>query len=85
MRTGDKVHHGPSGEDWTVAYVDGDEIAWIGWPPGWAKTSDCTLIEACTDAEHVEWLRRLAQPNSDDKRATMARAALAALSLQPTT
>ena len=32
--TGDTVKHGPTGETWVVAYVQGDRLAWCGWPEG---------------------------------------------------
>jgi hypothetical protein len=57
VRAGDVVKHGPTGETWLVAYVQGDHMAWSGWPEGEALTSDCTLIEACDDAEHEAALR----------------------------
>jgi hypothetical protein len=43
--TGDYVRHGPAGEEWVVAYVRGDRLAWCGWPSGLAALADCTLIE----------------------------------------
>lgn len=60
MRSGDHVHHGPSGETWVVAYVDGDRLAWSGWPEGSAEKSDCSLVWCCTDAEHEKHLREWA-------------------------
>ena len=60
MRSGDVVRHRPSGEKWVVAYVEGDWLAWCGWPPGEAKVSDCDLLEACSDEEHKESLRQWA-------------------------
>jgi hypothetical protein len=38
--TADHVLHGPSGETWVVAYVEGDRLAWCGWPEGEAKLAD---------------------------------------------
>lgn len=43
--TGDHVHHAPSGEDWVVAYVAADRLAWCGWPQGQAALADCTLLK----------------------------------------
>jgi hypothetical protein len=77
MRCGDHVHHGPTGEDWVVAYVDGEYLAWCGWPAGEAKVADCKLTKACDDEEHMRLLRLCAA--SDGKRARMALAALAQL------
>ncbi len=78
MRCGDHVHHKPSGEDWVVAYVDGDYLCACGWPESEAKVADCALIKEASDGEHIDWLRRCAQ--SDGKRARMARAALETMS-----
>lgn len=44
IEPGDHVHHHPTGEDWVVRYVKGDRMSWLGWPPGEAMLSDCTLI-----------------------------------------
>jgi hypothetical protein len=70
-RAGDIVHHEPSGEDWVVAYLDGENIAWCGWPAGEARAADCWLKKSCTDEEHINRLREIAK--SDGKRASMAR------------
>lgn len=75
MRCGDKVKHGPTGETWVVAYVDGEYLAWCGWPEGEARVSDCTLVEACSDEEHHRWLKEVAA--SSGIRASKAKAALA--------
>jgi hypothetical protein len=74
IRAGDTVHHEPTGEDWVVAYVDGDYLAWCGWPAGEAKISDCWLKKSCTDEEHVKWLHDIAK--ADGKRGRRARLAL---------
>lgn len=74
-RAGDRVLHKPSGETWVVAYVDGDYLAWCGWPEGEAKVSDCTLVKRCSDDEHIKQLESLA--NSRGKRSYRAQAALA--------
>jgi hypothetical protein len=74
IRAGDIVHHEPTGEDWVVAYVDGEHLAWCGWPAGEARLSDCWLKKTCTDAEHIDWLKQIAK--SDGKRARMATRAL---------
>lgn len=82
FRAGDVVHHLPSDEEWTVAYVDGDNLAWCGWPDGAARISDCRLKKACSDEEHVKWLRDISQ--ADGTRGRRARAALAAMSVGTT-
>ena len=63
IRTGDTVYHHPTKEKWVVAYADDerDELAWIGWPPGHAKLSDCTLLKSCSDEDHLKELRALSQ------------------------
>ena len=81
MRTGDTVHHQPSGETWIVAYVDGEYMAWCGWPEGEARTEDCEVVRVVSDAEHEAWLLRIAE--SSGKRARMARVALARLAPGP--
>ena len=74
--TADKVHHAPSGETWVVAYVQGDRLAWCGWPPGEAALADCSLTEKATPAERDKLLHQLAK-HGDDQRATYARHRLA--------
>lgn len=78
MRTGDTVRHGPTSEEWIVAYVDGDRLAWCGWPEGEALMSDCTLVRECTDEQHWEWVARIAASVSG-KRASRCQAMLAEL------
>ena len=77
IRAGDVVHHEPSDEDWVVAYVQGDRIAWCGWPEGEAELKDCWLKKSCTDEEHRARLEEIAK--SSGKRARMAQLALAEL------
>lgn len=79
-RCGDTVIHHPTGERWLVAYVDGDRLAWCGWPEGEARLSDCSVLRRCSDAAHVALLREIAgMRNSADRRARMAAALLAEL------
>lgn len=75
FRAGDSVYHSPSRETWTVAYHDGDYIAWVGWPPGEAKTKDCTLVSRATDEEHRKLLEDMAKTNFEryDRRGDVAR------------
>lgn len=73
-RAGDIVHHEPTGEDWVVAYVDGEKLAWCGWPAGEANAADCWLKKSVSDDEHLNWLFEIAK--SDGKRARMARIAI---------
>lgn len=78
FRAGDIVHHEPSGEDWVVAYVDGEDLAPCGWPDSLARAADCWLKKSCTDEEHLKWLRDISK--ADGRRGRRAREALAALS-----
>lgn len=66
--TGDHVHHGPSGEDWVVAYVQGDYLAWCGWPEGEARVADCTLIRKATPEFRQQILKDLAALTDNDAR-----------------
>ena len=58
--TADHVRHGPSGEEWVVAYVRGDRLAWCGWPQGEALLADCTLIHKATEQERASLLQDMA-------------------------
>lgn len=78
--TGDSVRHGPTGETWVVAYVDGDNLAWVGWPEGEARLSDCTLIEKATPDERLRFLCMMADGGaSADRRVRYAKRILAAM------
>jgi hypothetical protein len=74
MRCGDTVKHHPTGQMWVVAYVEGEYLAWCGWPEGEAKVSDCTLVESVSDEQHLHWLHEVAK--SSGKRARHAQIAL---------
>ncbi len=65
--TGDYVKHGPTGESWVVAYVDGDRLAWCGWPPGEARLADCELIQKAVPGERDKLLHRMADMRLDDR------------------
>lgn len=81
--TADVVLHGPSGERWVVAFVRGDNLSWCGWPEGWAKLSDCTLVEKATEEARQKLLREMAaMPTEQDHRARYARAALDMMELE---
>lgn len=74
--TGDSVKHGPTGETWLVAYVQGDRLAWCGWPPGEARLSDCTLIQKATPEARDKLLKEMADmtldPGGYDRRKSYA-------------
>ena len=84
IRCGDTVKHGPTCEEWLVAYVDGEHLAWCGWPPGEARLSDCTLVVSCSDEEHVSLLRKIAAVHVGapaDKRMRVAQRTLEQMGL----
>jgi hypothetical protein len=60
------VRHGPSGETWVLAAVDGEHVYPAGWPPSRAEAGDCTLVEAADDAEHVRMVTEAAERDSGD-------------------
>lgn len=66
--TGDSVHHTPSGEDWIVAYVQGDRLAWVGWPEGEARLEDCTLLEKAKPERRRQLLESMAAIPGNDAR-----------------
>ena len=70
--TADHVLHGPSGENWVVAYVEGDRLAWCGWPEGEAKLADCTLTKKATPEQRDKLLLELADL-TNDRRGRYAR------------
>lgn len=71
--TADHVRHVPSGEDWVVAYVRGDRLAWCGWPQGEAALADCMLVKKATPGERDKLLREIADSGSNDARVSFAR------------
>jgi hypothetical protein len=60
-RCGDHVLHRPSGETWLVAWCEGDDLAWCGWPNGMARTSDCEIVKRASDEEHRRWASCVAE------------------------
>ena len=70
--TGDYVKHGPTGESWVVAYVQGDRLAWCGWPEGEASLSHCTLEQKATPEKRAQLLADMAKLG-DDARGRYAR------------
>lgn len=76
--TADSVRHEPTGETWLVAYVQGDRLAWCGWPEGTALVADCTLTRKANEEERYRLLRQMAHMNDErDPRCRYARRALA--------
>lgn len=70
IRAGDTVKHTPTGETWVVAGVDGDDLAWMGWPDGLARTSDCVAIGACSDEKHRRTLYEVLSKHSAESGMT---------------
>ena len=73
IQTADTVKHLPTGETWTVAYVDGDELSPVGFPLSFAKASDCKLIERADFDVKIDLLSQLARMAGDDPRTQHAR------------
>lgn len=71
--TGDSVFHAPTGETWTVAYVQGDRLAWCGWPEGEARLSDCTLVQKATPEFKAKLLQDMTNMPEEDARRRYAR------------
>ena len=68
-RCGDVVRHIPSGEEWIVAWAEGDRLAWTGWPDGTAALSDCEVILRVSDDEHRAAVQEWAcEPIDTDSR-----------------
>jgi hypothetical protein len=59
-RCGDHVLHRPSGETWIVAWCEGDDLAWCGWPNGMARTADCDVTIRVTDEAHRSMVAQVA-------------------------
>lgn len=48
------AHHNPSGEDWLLLGINEakNNVCVAGWPPTWARLSDCVnIVEAHTLTE----------------------------------
>lgn len=71
--TGDTVRHLPTNEEWIVAYVRGDKLAWCGWPEGEANVEDCDFVDWASDAERIALLQKMAEMDGDDARGRYAR------------
>jgi hypothetical protein len=66
FRAGDTVLHAPSGETWLLACdEDGGRVVACGWPESLVPASECSLVEAATDADRLELLKRVAASRGD--------------------
>jgi hypothetical protein len=79
--TGDVVLHKPTGERWVVAFVSGENLSWLGWPEGFAKVSDCELLETAKPEVRQQLLERMAAMDGMDSRKTYARQRLKEVSV----
>lgn len=69
--------HKPSGEKWSVAYVEDDRLVPRGWPLSEARLTDCELVTVCDDDTHQTVLRDMAtMSDQNDPRCRRARIAL---------
>jgi hypothetical protein len=68
------VKHLPSGETWVVAWADDSELMPCGWPEGFAKISDCELIESCSDEDHWKLVGEIADMPNDPGRRSIRKA-----------
>ena len=68
MRSGDHVHHRPSGETWVVAWADHESgyMAPCGWPTCEALISDCELVKVASDDECAEIIDRVQRSGRTD-------------------
>ena len=88
MRAGDTVSpKSRPDEQWVVAYVEGNWLAWFGWPEGEIKLDEVVLIESCSDAEHRKALEKWAlkpcvENGVTDRRSIVCQRQLWALRLQ---
>lgn len=74
--TGDVVTHCPSGEEWLVAYVQGEHLIPCGWPLSRARVADCVLTRKATPEQRDELLREMAAMRTPDARGEYARRAI---------
>lgn len=70
FRAGDIVMHGPTGEKWTLAWADGDEVSAEGWPESIAKAADCALVQRATEDESLLILEKWANMAPDPREGT---------------
>jgi hypothetical protein len=78
FRAGDHIHHAPTGEDWLLAADERDgRVICCAWPEALGNASDCTLVRAVSDEDHVKVLRAVAE--HDGLRGVWARRDLARL------
>ena len=65
FRAGDQVSHEPSGECWVLAFGDMEDgtgkVSPCGWPETLANATDCNLVQAASDDEHSEMIKKWAE------------------------
>lgn len=67
-RCGDHVRHRPSGENWLVAWAEGDDLAPAGWPNSMARLADCEVTFRCSDDVHRECVDLWRDSPGDSRR-----------------
>lgn len=70
--TGDEIHHGPSGESWLVAFVEGGKLCAAGWPCSLVPLGECTLTKKATPEQRQNLLLEMSAMRSDDPRKSYA-------------
>jgi len=61
IQIGDIVRHGPSGQEWCVAFADYEEgrmSAW-GWPESVERLENVTLVRKASQEQYLEWKPKL--------------------------
>jgi len=76
MRAGDAVLHKPSGQTWSVAFVEDGRLCARGWPLSLDPVDHFELTRACTDEQHRKVLEEMANMTGSDPRRSYARRAL---------
>lgn len=68
MKSGDHVHHKPSGEKWVVAWADAETgyMSPCGWPTCQAKIADCEIVKSATDEECRRTVAEMAMSGRTD-------------------
>lgn len=76
MRAGDAVLHKPSGEIWSVAFVEDGRLCAQGWPLSMEPVENFELKRAASDDQHEAVLHEMASMRGSDPRRSYARRAL---------
>lgn len=86
FRAGDKVHHEPSGEDWTLANdEENGKVSPSGWPESMADAKDCRLLEPASEIDRIHALQAWAKEGLGYEHERDHRTLAARRQLSPTT